>query len=97
MHLDNYRKRLFRPALDAAGLKGVTFQQCRRTCGTIMLNGKHGNLKDVQGHLRHAQASTTLGIYVQQIPESVRTAVASLDRTIFGAVAASSATSSVVN
>ena len=84
MHLDNYRKRTFGPALKAAGLAGVTFQQCRRTCGTLMLNGKHGNLKDVQGHLRHAQASTTLGIYVQSIPESVRAAVQSLDAAIFG-------------
>lgn len=86
MNLRNYRKRAFLPALEAAGLKGITFQKCRRTCGTLMLNGKHGNLKDVQGHLRHAQASTTLGIYVQQIPESVRAAVESLDNTIFGAV-----------
>jgi hypothetical protein len=33
---------------------------------------------------RHAQASTTLGIYVQEIPKSVQTAVHSLYRELFG-------------
>jgi integrase len=88
IHLDNYRKRILCPALEKAGLKGTTLQMCRRTCSTIMLNNKHGNLKDVQNHLRHAQASTTLGIYVQEIPESVQGAVASLDKALFGAVPA---------
>lgn len=97
MRLDNYRKRMFRPALEKAGLKGVTFQQCRRTCATLLLNGKHGDLKDVQAHLRHAQASTTLEIYVQQVPASVRAAVESLDRAIFGKVAPSTRATSPVN
>ena len=94
MRLDNYRRRMFRPALEKAGLKGVTFQQCRRSCATLLLDGKHGNLKDVQRHLRHAQATTTLGIYVQEVPASVRAAVESLDKTIFGKL---SATTSLVN
>ena len=36
---------------------------------------KHGKMKDVQAHLRHASITTTADIYVQQIPESVRAAV----------------------
>ena len=40
--------------------------------------------KDVQEHLGHSQAGTTLGIYVQSIPASVRAAVHSLDAAIFG-------------
>jgi hypothetical protein len=31
----------------------------------------------------HANPTTTLGIYVQEIPESVRTAVEALDRSCF--------------
>lgn len=85
MRLDNYRKRHFKPALKAAGLAGVTMQMCRRSCGTFMNDGKHGNVKDIQGHLRHAQASTTMDIYVQEVPESIRHAVESLDRALFGA------------
>jgi integrase len=92
--LDNFRKRLLKPALAAAkqkaqelglasadSLNEITFQVCRRTCGTLMQ--KHGNVKDIQAHLRHAQASTTLGVYIQQIPESVKTAVHSLYRQLF--------------
>jgi integrase len=94
--LDNFRKRLLKPALeqakekarslglaDSESLKEITFQVCRRTCGTLMQN--HGNVKDIQAHMRHAQASTTLGVYIQQIPESVQNAVHSLYRELFGA------------
>ena len=92
--LDNFRKRLLKPALAAAkrkaqdlglasadSLNEITFQVCRRTCGTLMQ--KHGNVKDIQAHLRHAQASTTLGVYIQEIPESVKGAVHSLYRQLF--------------
>jgi integrase len=80
--LDNYREKMFKPALKAAGLGHITFQMCRRSCGTYMQ--EHGGPKDVQGHLRHAQASTTMDVYIQVIPESVRKAVESLDATLFG-------------
>ncbi len=58
----------------------ATFQACRRSCATYLQ--RSGNVKDIQAHLRHAEASTTLGIYVQEIPESVRAAVESLDRLL---------------
>lgn len=82
--LDNYRKRVFNPAMEKAGLKGITFQMCRRSCSTWMVNGKHGSLKDAQAVLRHTQASTTLGIYVQEHAESMQKAIDSLDRKLFG-------------
>lgn len=94
--LDNFRKRGLKPALADAlrlaneagvSVKGVrldqvTFQACRRSCATYLQ--KSGGVKDVQAHLRHAQASTTLGVYVQEIPESVRAAVESLDCLLSG-------------
>jgi integrase len=94
--LDNFRKRVLKPALDAAKraaidagvvmngvkLEEVTFQACRRSCATYLQ--KSGNVKDIQAHLRHAQASTTLGVYVQEIPASVRNAVESLDQMLSG-------------
>lgn len=91
--LDNFRKRKLKPALAAAkekakllganpaSIDGITFQICRRTCGTLMQN--HGELKDIQSHLRHRHASTTLGIYVQEIPQNVKAAVQSLYRELF--------------
>ena len=86
LDLNNYRKRFFRPALEAVGLVGVTFQMLRRSCATFLVAGRHGSIKDVQAHLRHAQPSTTLGVYVQAIPETVRGAVESLNREIFGGI-----------
>jgi integrase len=98
--LDNFRKRLLKPALNSAkerakqlglaageSINQITFQICRRTCGTLLQ--KHGGIKDVQAHLRHAQASTTLGVYIQQIPESVQNAVHSLYRQLFDLVPSS--------
>jgi len=61
-------------------LEKVTVQALRRTCGTQMQHA--GTIKDVQAHLRHANPDTTLGVYIQQIPESVRTAVEALDRKL---------------
>ena len=37
------------------------------------------DVKDVQAHLRHSSAKTTLEHYIQSVPESVRVAVESLD------------------
>jgi len=47
----------------------VTFQILRRTFAT---NAQGGNPKDVQAHLRHAAIGTTMNVYTQAIPESVR-------------------------
>jgi hypothetical protein len=38
-----------------------------------------GTIKDIQAHLRHAQPNVTAEVYMQAIPESVRSAVESLD------------------
>jgi integrase len=42
----------------------------RRSCATR--NQRHGSMKDVQSHLRHARIETTGNIYMQPIAESVR-------------------------
>ena len=81
LRLRNYRADVLRPALDRiaeeTGIKGVDFRACRRTCATHL--SKHGNIKEVQAHLRHSRATTTLDVYVQEIPEAVRQAVEGLD------------------
>jgi integrase len=84
LRLDNYRKRHFRKSMEAAGVGHITMQMCRRSCSTYMLDGKHGNVKDIQGHLRHARPDITAEIYIQPVPESLRQAVQSLDKAIFG-------------
>jgi hypothetical protein len=40
------------------------------------------NVKDVQPHLRHTNAKTTLEHYIKSVPESVRIAVESLDQLL---------------
>ena len=42
-------------------------------CRTFATNAQgHGNAKDVQAHLRHADIATTLGGYTQPIDANVR-------------------------
>jgi integrase len=83
--LDNYyRKRFWRPAMEAAGLNGLTPQILRRSCGTFLADKAKAQPKEIQGHLRHAQVNTTMDIYVQEIPESTRKPVEMLDGLLFG-------------
>jgi len=78
----NYLRRVFKPRCEALKVSGVTFQCFRRTCSTYLVK-YGGNIKDAQAHLRHANATTTLGIYTKEIPESVRAAVEELSRVLF--------------
>ncbi len=43
---------------------------------------RKANVKDIQAHLRHSRASTTLNEYIQQVPDSVRQAVDWLDSSL---------------
>jgi len=60
----------------------VNFRAFRRTCATWFQ--KVGTTKDIQAQLRHTTPMTTLGVYVQELPESVRTAVEVLDQKLCG-------------
>jgi integrase len=84
IRVDNYRADVLRPTLDRiakeTGIVGIDFRACRRTCATHL--SRHGGIKEVQAHLRHARATTTLDVYVQEIPTAVRAAVESLDASL---------------
>ena len=74
---------LFRVVKDAgrkSGVEGVTHQMLRRTCSTYM--AQLTTMKDVQAHLRHNSAKTTLEHYIKSLPASVRVAVESLDHLL---------------
>jgi len=60
----------------------VNFRAFRRTCATWFQ--KVGTTKDIQAQLRHSTPTTTLGVYVQELPDSVRTAVEALDQKLCG-------------
>src|SRR5579872_2801429 len=55
-------------------------QMLRRTCSTYM--AQITSVKDVQAHLRHTNAKTTLEHYIKSVPESVRIAVESFDQLL---------------
>jgi integrase len=77
---DNFLFRVLKKAGRDAGIKGVNHQMLRRTCSTYM--AQITTVKDVQAHLRHANAATTLEHYIKSVPESVRVAVESLDHLL---------------
>jgi integrase len=81
----SYLRRFLSPLAKSLGIQGLTYQALRRTFATQVQ--KLGSVKDAQAQLRHANASTTLGVYTQEIPESVRETVEALDRKLFGETA----------
>jgi integrase len=73
----NFLYRVLKKAGGKAGIHHLNHQMLRRTCSTYM--AQLTSVKDVQKHLRHSTARTTLEHYIKSIPESVRIAVESLD------------------
>jgi len=80
INTNNFLFRVLKEAGRNAGIAGVTHQMLRRTCSTYM--AQFTSVKDVQAHLRHATAKTTLERYIKSVPESVRVAVESLDHLL---------------
>ena len=80
INTNNFLFRVLKEAAKKAGVEGVTHQMLRRTCSTYM--AQLTTVKDVQAHLRHSSAKTTLEHYIKSVPESVRVAVESLDHLL---------------
>jgi integrase len=85
MRPENWLRRRITPFAKAAGIT-VNFQVLRRTFATNAQG--HGNPKDVQTHLRHTDIGTTLDVYTQSIPESVRKLVNAVTDEVVGKSAA---------
>jgi len=77
---NNFLFRVLKEAGKKAGIPGITHQMLRRTCSTYM--AQLTTVKDVQAHLRHSSAKTTLEHYIKSVPASVRVAVESLDHLL---------------
>ena len=80
VNTNNFLSRVLKAAGRKAGIEGITHQMLRRTCSTYM--AQITTVKDVQAHLRHSTAKTTLEHYIKSVPESVRVAVESLDHLL---------------
>jgi integrase len=78
---NNILSRHIKPAARKLGLGFVNWQVFRRNFGT-WLKIAGANVKDTQALMRHSRASTTMDIYVQDVPESQRSAVNKLSTLI---------------
>ncbi len=76
----NYRKRVLHKYAEELELPKLTFQVIRRTIATLAR--KKGDVKDVQGVMRHSRTATTTDVYMQQLPEGVRATVNSIHQEL---------------
>ncbi|MEG9437399.1 tyrosine-type recombinase/integrase [Edaphobacter sp. HDX4] len=73
MDPSNYRKRVLYKLARELELPKLNFQVIRRTIAT--LGKSKGNVKDIQGIMRHSKASTTTDVYMQSFEPEMRMAV----------------------
>jgi integrase len=71
---ENWIRRNVKPVAESLGIKRVNFQILRRSFATHAQRFSP-HAKDVQTHLRHQDIATTLDVYTQPVPESVRSLV----------------------
>jgi integrase len=76
----NYRRRVLHKFAKELELPKLTFQVIRRTVATLAR--KKGDIKDVQGVLRHSRTATTTDVYMQELPEGVRATVNSIHQEL---------------
>jgi integrase len=71
MRDSNVLNRFIKPAARQLGIGFCNWQTLRRSCATWMVQSG-GDVKSVQGQMRHTRASTTLDIYSQIVPAGQR-------------------------
>ncbi len=81
MRDNNILSRHIKPAAQKLGLGFVNWQVLRRSFGT-WLKIAGADVKDTQALMRHSRVSTTMDIYVQDVPESQRSAVDRLSKMV---------------
>jgi len=62
LHYSNFRRRVFLPACELAGIPDVTFHDLRRTHATMLVAEGH-SIKVVQERMGHRSITTTLMLY----------------------------------
>lgn len=75
----NYRRKM-RKLGEELHLPKLTFQVIRRTIATLAQ--KKGTPKDIQSVLRHSRMATTTDVYMQEIPESVKSMVEAINKEL---------------
>jgi integrase len=77
LHYSNWRRGVWVPAREAAGLPDLNFHDLKHTAGTALLE-EGVNVKTAQERLGHASPRTTLAIYAQATKEADREAATRL-------------------
>lgn len=73
----NWRRRVWEPAVKAAGLDGLNFHDLRRTNATVMV-AEGVDVKTAQARLGHSDPRLTLAVYAQATTEGDRRAAMKL-------------------
>lgn len=73
----NWRRRVWEPAVKAAGLDGLNFHDLRRTDATVMV-AEGVDVKTAQARLGHSDPRLTLAVYAQATTEGDRRAAMKL-------------------
>lgn len=82
MRLPNFRRRVWWPALDAAGLsRAVRIHDLRHTCASLLIaQGAHS--KAIQQHLGHSSISVTIDRYGHLFPDQQDQVAEALDEVM---------------
>jgi integrase len=82
MDSSNYRHRVLHKLIGELELPKLTFPVTRRTIATL---GKtKGDVKDIQGMMRHTKASTTTDVHMQSLEPEVRSPINSIYAELMG-------------
>lgn len=73
LHYSNWRRRIWRPAVEQVGLQDLTFHDLKHTAATLLVEGGV-DIKTAQNRLGHASPQTTLRIYAQATNHADRAA-----------------------
>jgi integrase len=81
LRIGNFRRRVWWPALDAAGLpRSVRIHDLRHTCASMLIS-KGANAKAIQQHLGHSSITVTFDVYGHLLPGDQDRIAAALDET----------------
>jgi integrase len=73
LRYENWRRRIWLPAVEAASLGSLTFHDLRRACASGMVADRV-DMKTAQTRLGHSDPRLTLAVYAQAMSDSDRSA-----------------------
>jgi integrase len=85
LRYSNFRKRVWYPAVERAGLPPIGFHDLRRTAATVLV-ANNVDIKTAQVRLGHADPALTLKVYAQTTSEQDRAAAALIDSHFAGVI-----------